>query len=198
MDEVKKQTRRTPAERETEEVAEQVRRLFFYHAETGLIIFRQYWRGRNVGEEVGWEFHSGNGQVYRDMCVCGCIYKSHRIAWLFHYGKWPSLNIDHRDGNGLNNRITNLREATVQQNGMNRKLDSRNSCGVTGVRWCKNSKKWNARITFNKQLIQLGYFLSFEDAVKVRKEAEKKYGFSDQHGRSKTDMGSPDKGDRIP
>ena len=46
----------------------------------------------------------------------------HRIAWFLYYGSWPSGNLDHKDQNGLNNRIKNLRECTNNQNGYNMSL----------------------------------------------------------------------------
>jgi hypothetical protein len=198
MDEVKKQTKRTSAERETEEIAEEARRLFFYHAETGLILRRCYWKGANIGEEAGGEFHGKDGQIYRLISVCNSRFRSHRIAWLLHYGEWPLLNIDHRDGNGLNNRIANLREATVQQNGMNLKMSSKNTSGVTGVSFKKSEGRWIAAIALHQKQIHLGYFRNFEDAVKARKEAEKKYGFSERHGTKKATLVPPTASDRIP
>jgi len=182
--------RRSPAERETREVADEVRRMFFYHAETGLILRCVYQMGRHVGEEAGTQVTDADGMEYRSVSVFNTPFRSHRIAWLLYYGNWPSLQIDHRDGDGLNNRITNLREVTNRENGMNSKMSSRNSSGVVGVRWHPAAKKWNARIKVSSVEIYLGIFESFEDAVAARKQAESKYGFSERHG-TKTDLESP-------
>lgn len=73
------------------------------------------------------------------------------------------------------NRKCNLRLATASQNGMNSCLSKNNTSGVTGVSWHKGIQKWTAYIGYNKKLIRLGSFDSFEDAVKARKEAEEKY-----------------------
>lgn len=48
---------------------------------------------------------------------------------------------------------------------------------VKGVNWDKNRKKWRSRIYINKKTIELGMFDNFEEAVKVRKNAEEKYSF---------------------
>ena len=191
MDEVKKQTRRTPAERETEEVAAEARRLFFYNAETGLILRRCYWMGKNVGEEAGTQRTDADGMTYRSVSIKYKIFMSHRVAWLLHYGRWPAMQIDHKDGDGLNNRIGNLSEVTNRQNSMNMKLFKTSKTGVAGVRWHPAAKKWNARIKCGQKEVYLGLFESFEDAVRARKEAESKYGFSDRHGTKEADLESP-------
>jgi hypothetical protein len=180
---------RSPSQRETQEVADEARRLFFYHPETGLILRKIYWRREDVGKEAGCFCRTSDGQNYRSISILNTRYRSHRIAWLLHYGAWPAIQIDHRDGNGINNRIENLREATSQQNAMNAKMTSRNSSGATGVSFKKTEGKWSASITIHKNKIQLGLYENFEDAVRVRKQAESKYGFSERHG-TKADMGS--------
>lgn len=88
------------------------------------------------------------------------------------------LVIDHINGNGLDNRRKNLRVCTTQANGMNRKVSKKNKFGISGVR--KVEKKitkryWRAEIVFNGERIDLGAFRTKADAIKARKEAEKKY-----------------------
>jgi hypothetical protein len=182
--------RRSPSDRETQEVADEARRLFFYHADTGLILRRVYQMGKHVGEEAGGVRTDADSMTYRAVSILRRVFMSHRVAWLLHYGVWPTMRLDHRDGNGLNNRIDNLREVTNQQNGMNTKLRIDSKTGVSGIRWHKLAKKWNVRITVHNQEIYLGLYENFEDAVRVRKEAESKYGFSERHG-TKADMGPP-------
>lgn len=50
----------------------------------------------------------------------GKAYQAHRLAWFFHHGEWPQGIIDHINGSKSDNRMVNLRVATVSQNGMNR------------------------------------------------------------------------------
>lgn len=73
------------------------------------------------------------------------------------------------------NRKSNLRIVTTQQNSMNSTLYKNNTSGITGVTWHKRDSVWQARIKVGYKYIHLGYFDSFEDAVKTRKEAEDKY-----------------------
>lgn len=54
-------------------------------------------------------------------------------------------------------------------------IQSNNKSGTTGVSWSKSNSKWNATICVNKHKINLGYFKDINDAIKARKDAEKKY-----------------------
>ena len=82
--------------------------------------------------------------------------------------------IDHADKNKSNNRKSNLRQATVSQNGMNSKL-RKNISGITGVGLDKRWNKWYATITINKKSIWLGEYADKDDAIKARLLAEAKY-----------------------
>jgi hypothetical protein len=54
------------------------------------------------------------------------------------------------------------------------KLDSHNTSGTKGVSWHKSLKKWQARTQFKGKNFHLGYLKNFDDAAKVRKEAEER------------------------
>ena len=85
------------------------------------------------------------------------------------------FDIDHRNNNKADNRNSNLRQATVSQNIMNRATRQDNSSGCTGVYWNKQKNKWAAKIILNGKQIHLGFFSNIEDAIQTRKEAEDKY-----------------------
>ena len=85
------------------------------------------------------------------------------------------MMVDHKNHDGLDNRISNLRICTNGQNQRNRRLSKNNTSGVNGVTWYKNSNKWLARIHFNGVQIYLGYYVNLEDAVKARLAGELKY-----------------------
>ena len=86
----------------------------------------------------------------------------------------PNLVVDHINGNILDNRRANLRICTNTQNARNCKLSKNNTSGYPGVRMTSHGR-YNARITFNRKGIHIGNYATFEEAVKARKEAEKKY-----------------------
>lgn len=101
----------------------------------------------------------------------GKIYAAHRIAWAFANGEWPSLDIDHINGNPTDNRAINVRLASDSQNLQNRKLCTRNKSGIKGVFWYKASSKWCAQIRKGGKKFYLGYFDRIEDAQKAVIEA---------------------------
>jgi len=68
----------------------------------------------------------------------------------------PNCKIDHKDGNGLNNTIGNLRLATKSENGRNRQKQMGTSSVYKGVSWHKNRGKWSAYITVDDERMYLG------------------------------------------
>jgi len=90
-------------------------------------------------------------------------------------GKLNGYEIDHEDGDGLNNQRSNLRWSTHQQNMCNLPLNSKNRSGIKGVYWNKRKLRWIARIKVSGRNIFLGSFRFSEDAEKARLEAEMKY-----------------------
>lgn len=132
-----------------------------------------------VGSVVG----SVTTKGYMRGALANRRYYIHRVIFLFSTGEQPD-EIDHIDGDRLNNRISNLRYADHDINLKNKRNYKNNKSGVTGVNWYESRRKWRATITANGRTIHLGYFEKFEDAVAARRAAEKKYGFSPTHGRS--------------
>lgn len=60
-------------------------------------------------------------------------YKAHNLAWFYHYEVWPEFLVNHENGDGHFNAISNLRKADYSTNGANRKLNKNNSIGFKGV-----------------------------------------------------------------
>lgn len=164
--------------------AESLKLLLYYNRSSGQFV----WIGKKKGVKIGSLAGSLNGGMnHIKIRIAGKNYYAHRLAWLYETGKWPSDNIDHIDGNPLNNSFDNLREANQSENCKNSRLRSDNSSGVVGVCWYEPYNRWTAQIHSKGKNKRLGYFESFEDAVAARKAAEVKYGFHPNHGRSKLD-----------
>lgn len=128
------------------------------------------WNVKNSGKEAGWV--SGNRIQFQ---INKKEYKIHRIIWKLHYGVDPVLTIDHINGNGLDNRIINLREADYSQQAINKGLQKSNTMGVKGVYLAKKTGKFYSQIWSNNKTICLGHYKTFEEAVAARKAAEVKY-----------------------
>lgn len=118
---------------------------------------------------------SKNG--YRSIMVAGKHFQAHRIAWFMYYGTWPSMDVDHINGNRSDNRIDNLRDISRRSNIQNmRSPMSNNKSGYLGVLFDKRArfKKWYAMIRHDGKNKCVGYFNTPEEAheayVKAKRE----------------------------
>lgn len=100
---------------------------------------------------------------------------AHRLAWFYVTGSWPKAEIDHKDTVRSHNWWTNLREATTQENGANRKRNKNNTSGYKGVYWSNQRKMWAAKINPNRKQVNLGFHKTPEDAHGAYKRACIKY-----------------------
>ncbi len=82
---------------------------------------------------------------------------------------------DHINGNGLDNSRSNLRSATLSQNGANRRIAQNNSSGIKGVTWHKHRSKWQSSVTVHGKTIYLGRFKDLKSAECIYKLAAFKY-----------------------
>jgi len=91
-------------------------------------------------------------------------YLAHRLAWLYVHGEWPGSGyIDHVNGNKLDNRLNNLREATNGQNMQNQVRPHKNNrSGYLGV--SRSRDRYVAQIRKNNKTYHLGVFDTPEDA----------------------------------
>lgn len=125
-----------------------------------------------------------NVQGYRYGSIFDKNYRTHRVVWAMVHMRWPEGMLDHINGKRDDNRIGNLREVTPIENAQNNCIRSDNKSGVMGVYWCDSAGRWHAYITASKHRKFLGSFEHKADAVRVRKQAEKKFGFHENHNRA--------------
>lgn len=90
-------------------------------------------------------------------------------------GKREGLQIDHIDGNGLNNQRNNLRFVTIRQNAQNRKNTIKTS-KFPGVCWEKERRRWKATITIDGTQKHLGRFTNERNAFEAYREAVQSIG----------------------
>lgn len=149
--------------------AERLREVLRYDPETG-VFTKRFKEGKwPTGHVVGsYDAHIG----YVRMVVDGGYYLAHRLAWLYVHGEWPKEQIDHRNQNGQDNRIANLREATNALNCQNRGVRVDTPHGHKGVYWNKRLNKWVASAQIAGKQKHLGVYSDKEEAVQARRAAE--------------------------
>lgn len=130
---------------------------------------------RLLGEEAGSRVVT-NGKPYFAIQIDGKKYKRGRLAFLFMEGRWPTEMIDHINGDGLDDRWENLREATATENAWNHKGRAKSSDLPMGVR-ATASGKYAARIGYKGELITIGVFATAKGAATAYRQArERIYG----------------------
>ena len=111
------------------------------------------------------------------------LYLAHRVAWAIYSGAWPERQIDHINGNRLDNRIANLRSVTHQENGKNCAIGIKNTSGTIGVSWHSRDLVWTAQVNKNGKQKHIGSFKNKDDAISARAKASAECGYHANHGR---------------
>ena len=115
---------------------------------------------------------SPNGYAYVNML--NRQYQAHALAWYYVYGRWPVHQIDHINGEKIDNRIDNLRDVLPVVNNQNMRRASRNNkTGLLGVSLCFGTT-YRAQIGINGTVKTLGYFKSPEAASECYLAAKRK------------------------
>ena len=154
--------------------------LLIYSPDEGTFIWRErpnttkrnkYFNARFAGKPAG----SLNSDGYLTIGLDDRLHYGHRLAWLYMTDEFPGETIDHKDGDRANNKWSNLRNATRQQNNFNIGLRADNSSGHRGVTWYARYGKWRATVKRANVTHSLGYFDKIEDAIAARQAAEPKF-----------------------
>lgn len=104
-----------------------------FHYKRGKLYWKDTMGSRALeGIEAGSVTYEG----YRRITVARKEYRTHRLIFLMHHGYMPEI-VDHINGVRDDNRIENLRAATINENCYNCKLSKSNKSGVKGVYWVK-------------------------------------------------------------
>lgn len=149
--------------------AERLRELLDYNPNTGVFVWKKPTSNRvRVGTVAGTPTVKG----YWHISVDKQMFYAHQLAWIHVHGSMPRGGLDHRDGDGRNNAIANLREATYLENGQNQKLRNTNKSGCTGVSWHSQRMRWTANIWSKGKRYFLGCFDSVQEAANAYAKAK--------------------------
>lgn len=130
------------------------------------------WKSRTSNRiKVGDLAGSAHNAGYWTIGIFGKLHLAHRLAWMHVHGEWPAGDLDHKDGNRLNNSIDNLRVADDVQNGANRGATRLSTSGIKCVYWNAQNGKWRSRIGFKGKYIEVGSFATREDAAEAYRAA---------------------------
>ena len=136
-----------------------------YDADTGYFTWLLRLSGKQkAGDTAG----CIDGDGYVVIGIGNKNYKASVLAWLYVYGRWPILELDHINRIRNDNRVENLREATKKEQQANKTRSRNNTSGYTWVREDKERGGW---LVQSKIFGFAGRFKTKEEAIA---EAEKR------------------------
>lgn len=164
--------------------------LLRYDAETGKLFWLprplenfaresrgKVWNARFAGKEA----FSLGARGYVTIAINGQRYYAHRIIWRMATGEIPN-EVDHINGDKIDNRLVNLRSATRETNGRNLSIKSNNTSGVNGVYWNKKDRRWVAYGKLDHRMVVIGRFKEKQEASAARQLWSAANGFHENHG----------------
>ncbi len=142
-----------------------LKELLHYDPKTGLFTWLDVSPNRYAknGHRAGTVHPSG----YLVISINCQRYYGSNLAWFYMTGHWPKAEIDHKNRNRGDDRFSNLREATAQQNGFNKVRQ--NTSGVPNVTVFKDrTKKYKVTFWVGKRSMSYGYFYTLAEAKATR------------------------------
>lgn len=136
--------------------------------------------GNFAGKVAGYIEVAKSGYIKLRCRLNGKNYTVARLIWIRQAGEYP-VEIDHIDGNALNNRIENLRSVSSMENHRNYKVYASNKSGYPGVCWDKDQGKWMVTVSGLRGRYW-GRFKELDDAIAVAKAVHKENGYHKNHG----------------
>lgn len=167
---------------------EELKTFVHYNPSTGILkrIARKSWTGSVVPC-----CHIPTAKTaygYLQLNIFGRPHAVHRLIFLYMKGRFPDGEVDHINGDRTDNRWSNLREVSRQENLKNCCVRSDNTSGHPGISYRKDIGKYFAYIWLSGKRKGLGNYDSFSEALVVRKKAEAQFGFHENHGRRRVEL----------
>lgn len=151
---------------------EKARELLNYDPLTGEFTWKVRRRSIPADSRAGW---TKTDKGYLRVTVLDKHYSLHRLAWFISYGIWPKHQIDHINGNRIDNRLCNLRDVPQNVNCQNKMRAARhNKLGVLGV-IADPRGSYRATIEIDGRCKTIGRFATVDEASAAYAEAKRKY-----------------------
>lgn len=151
--------------------------LFDYDSKCGNLIWKNHWHKTTltkIKNKIAGNIHrEANCPDYRKVTIAEKEYAVHRLIFFIETSLWPE-QIDHIDGNGLNNKFENLRPSTQHKNQRNRK--SHRTGRLPNCYFCKDTGLWRARFKYKNRRICLGRFETEQEAYNAAQIKSKELG----------------------
>jgi hypothetical protein len=134
----------------------------------------KYIHSRVRGRRAGYE-HVGPANTYRLIHYQGVKYSEHCIIYAKFLGAWPDHMVDHANRDTLDNRIDNLRPATVSESNSNR--DSRPS-NSSGLKWVsrESDNRWRATVAFDGERRRETFYDPYQAHIWAKQQAQQMQG----------------------
>lgn len=149
-----------------------LKELLIYNSKTGVFVWRKTKGAAKKGRIAGCgKTRDGYIRIRLD----GYLYLAHRLAWFYHYGEWPEIELDHKNHVTWDNAIKNLRDGTRSLN-LENQIKAQKGCasGKLGAYLDKRNNRWYSRIAVNKVDHILGYFPNSQAAHEAYLKAKRK------------------------
>lgn len=140
--------------------ADRLRELVDYDKDSGVFSWKLSRRRCRPGAIAGYTRPDG----YVFVRIDKKLYRAHRLAWLWVYGEFPAIELDHINRDPSDNRLANLREVNSSQNKQNTVARRDNKSGRKGVFKHSQTGRWTAQIQLNGKAKHLGCYASPEEA----------------------------------
>lgn len=153
---------------------ERLEELFYIDVTNGSIVWKQ---NKHCPYLIGKEAGHKTKQGYKTIMIDGKAYGAHTLIWFYHTGNMimTPLQIDHINRIRNDNKISNLRVCTNEENHQNRIAKKTSKSGFLGVTWDKQHKKWRSQLMYKGKFVHRSLHNTPEEAHNAYLEAKKQH-----------------------